>query len=156
MKPLFSLLAVTALLGCAILPALAGGQVYTWVDKDGVKHYSDQPHNRQARVVNDLHTHAPIKATSKTPAGTSSGQSRQKAAAAGSATGAADKQRKMTPEERAALCSKLKDQLERLKSARRVQVVEDGKSHFVSGQDLVDFRARLRKKMHKACTPAEH
>lgn len=46
-----SLPAVWALLGVAILPALAGAQVYRWVDDQGVTHYGEKPGTRSAREV---------------------------------------------------------------------------------------------------------
>src|SRR5699024_8142757 len=47
-------------IGAPVLASAAdGGQIYTWVDKNGVRHYSDHPANPKATAVKELTTHPP-------------------------------------------------------------------------------------------------
>jgi hypothetical protein len=139
---------VGALAVVAVPTALAAQGVYTWVDKNGVRHYSDTPHNPKASQIT---VNAPAPVTSPTQAS---------APAAATAKNPAGKVHKVpapkaheTPAERKARCDKLRQQVEQLKSARRVEVTENGKKRFVSGEELVKFRQKMRQRMEAACKP---
>ena len=139
---------VGALAVVAVPAALAAQGVYTWVDKNGVRHYSDTPHNPKATqitvnapapVTTPAHASAPAAATGKNPAGKVHKVPTPKP--------------QETPAEREARCSKLRQEVEQLQSARRVEVTENGKKRFVSGENLVKFRQRMQQRMEKACKP---
>jgi hypothetical protein len=152
MKPHFKVIIAAMLLGLIGAPVLAsaadGGQVYTWVDKNGVRHYSDQPVSSQATAVKGLAAHPPPHAATVASVTSATASPAHPAAPVGSAASGADK---MTPEQRAARCTKLKEQIKRLESARRVQVTNGDKKKYLSGQDLVDFRHMLEKRAQKVC-----
>lgn len=140
--------ALALLLLGAPLAGLAqnGQQVYTWVDKNGVRHYSDHPANPNAVLVT---VQAPMATSAVVPA---------TLPAAGSApvprTQAVPQPKpRETPAERAARCTKLRQEVKQLQSARRVEVTEKGKKRFVSGEDLVKFRQQMQKRMQAACSP---
>ena len=149
MKPRSRWIVLAGILVVVAVPAaLAAQGVYTWVDKNGVRHYSDTPHNSKATMVT-VDAPAPI----STPA---------QASAPAAATGedAAGKVQKVpipkpheTPAERQARCDKLRQQVKQLQSARRVEVTQNGKKHFVSGEDLVKFRQKMQQRMEAACKP---
>jgi len=123
-------------------------QVYTWVDKKGVRHYSDHPANPKAVLLTVRASEAmsaPVPATvpvsGAVPASARVPQTVPRS------------QPKETPVERAARCSKLQQEVEQLQSARRVEVTENGTKRFVSGEDLVTFRQKMEKRMQAACSP---
>ena len=122
-------------------------QVYTWVDKNGVRHYSDHPANPKAVLLTvraDEAGSAPVPATvpvsGAVPASARVPQTVPRP------------QPQETPEERAARCSKLQKEVEQLQSARRVEVTENGTKRYYSGEDLVKFRQKMEKRMQAACT----
>ncbi len=149
MRPLCRFLLVPCLLVATILPALTAGAqtqaVYTWVDKNGVRHYSDHPGGPNAKLLT-LAAPAPT-STRSTPLPAVPQSSAPQAATAAPA--------KESPAERAARCVKLRGEVARLQSARRVRVNEDGKSRYVAGKDLVEFKAQMTRKMHAACAPPQ-
>jgi len=59
-----------------------------------------------------------------------------------------------TPAERVARCAKLRRQVKQMQSARRVEVTRNGKQQFYSGDDLVQFRRQMHKRMQAACVPS--
>ena len=132
----------------AVPTALAAQGVYTWVDKNGVRHYSDTPHNSKATQITvnapapvtlPAQASAPVAPTGKNPAGESHKVPTPKP--------------HETPAQRKARCGKLRQEVKQLQSARRVEVTENGKKHFVSGEELVKFRQRMQQRMEKACKP---
>ena len=132
----------------AALTARAQG-VYTWVDKNGVRHYSDTPHNPKAREIT---INAPAEQTA-VPGETAP----MPASAAG-----ARKVHKVpvarpheTAAQRAARCKKLRQEVKQLQSARRVKVTENGKTRFESGENLVKFRQKMQRRMEAACKPPQ-
>lgn len=130
----------------SVLAAPARQQVYTWVDQNGVRHYADHPGSPDAVLVS-LHTAAPMSvagAASTAPPPASAPVPRTVPASPRATASAA---------ERAALCTTLRKQVQTLQSARRVQVTENGKTRFVTGENLVKFRAQMQKRMQQACTP---
>lgn len=52
MKHIFLLACILAFISCDLLAAREDGQVYRWVDKEGVVHYADKPKNKNAKLVN--------------------------------------------------------------------------------------------------------
>ena len=137
-------------IGAPVLASAAdGGQIYTWVDKNGVRHYSDHPANPKATAVKELTTHPPGNAATAVSAAPVAVSPPHHAVPPGHAS--ASTARKMTPEQRAALCAKLKDRIKRLESDRRVLVTQGDKKEYLSGQDLVDFRHMQEKKAQKVC-----
>ncbi|MGH8128416.1 MAG: DUF4124 domain-containing protein [Gammaproteobacteria bacterium] len=148
MKQHFRLIAlVTAalLLGLPFAGHAQSQQVYTWVDKNGVRHYSDQPANPKATLI----TVKAAPAMSAPPVASSpTAATNNKAQAAAPA-----QQPRETPAERAARCAKLRQQVKQLQSSRRVVVTQNGKQKFYSGQDLVNLRQQMQESMHAACSP---
>lgn len=155
MKPLFKYIVLAGLAGALLAPVAFAGpqgpqQVYTWVDKNGVRHYSDTPHNPNAVLI-----------TVDAPAAGSAGPAATAAPPAGTATaGPVGKPQKVpvrkpheTPAQRKARCDKLRREVKQLQSARRVKVTENGQSRFYSGDNLVKFRQRLAQRMQAACKP---
>ncbi|MGH8271185.1 MAG: DUF4124 domain-containing protein [Gammaproteobacteria bacterium] len=145
MRPRFRFLLVTCLLAATILPVFAAGaqdqSVYTWVDKNGVRHYSDQPANAKAKL---LTLAAPAPASVRDiPLPVAPSSSAPRAVSVAPAT--------ESPAARAARCTKLRGEVARLQSARRVRVNENGKSRYLAGDDLVKFKAQMTRKMHQAC-----
>lgn len=118
--------------------------VYTWVDKNGVRHYSDQPTNPKAVLV----TVEASPAMSAPPAFTL-----PEPESKGKAQAVPQTQPRETPAERAARCAKLRQEVQQLQSARRVEVTQNGKKQFYSGDDLVNFRKQMQKRMQAACMP---
>lgn len=152
MKPHSRWMLAAAILAALAVPAAltarAAQGVYTWVDKNGVRHYSDTPHNPKATPVK-LNTPAPV-----TP------PARASVPNAATAKKLAGKVHKVpapkpheTPAQRKARCDKLRQQVKQLQSARRVEVTENGKKQFKSGEDLVKFRQKMRQRMEEACKP---
>ncbi len=152
MKPRSRWMITAAILAAMAVPAAltarAAQGVYTWVDKNGVRHYSDTPHNPKA-VPMTLNTPPPVMPPARASAPT-----------AATAKKSADKVHKVpapkpheTPAERKARCDKLRQQVKQLQSARRVEVTENGKKQFKSGEDLVKFRQKMRQRMEQACKP---
>ncbi|MDN5865464.1 MAG: DUF4124 domain-containing protein [Gammaproteobacteria bacterium] len=147
---------MTAILLMAFLavPALAAngsdGQVYTWVDNNGARHYSGHPSNPKAKPINvHLNPNSGSSAKPAAPAAQTTAGSEQAKPTAPASTG----KPAMTPEQRAALCAKLRGQVKQLESARRVKFTKDGEVTYYSGEDLVAFKARMQKRMHQVCTP---
>lgn len=122
-------------------------QVYTWVDKNGVRHYSDRPGSPNAVLIS----------LQALPAATSSFARAATAPRPASApvphTVPAAPAASASPAERAARCETLRQQVQQLQSARRVQVTEQGKTHFVTGDELVKFRQQMQQRMQAACNP---
>lgn len=139
---------VGALAVVAVPTALAAQGVYTWVDKNGVRHYSDTPHNSKATeitvnapapVTMPAQASAPATATARNPAG--------------KAHKVPNPKPQETPAERKARCDKLRQEVKQLQSARRVEVTENGKKRFESGENLVKFRQKMQQRMEEACKP---
>jgi len=132
----------------AALTAHAAQGVYTWVDKNGVRHYSDTPHNPKATEIT-VNAPPPVSAPARgsVPA----------AATAGHPAGKTHKvpapKPHETPAERKARCSKLRQEVKQLQSARRVEVTQNGKKQYKSGENLVKFRQKMRQRMEAACKP---
>lgn len=152
MKPHFKWLALAGIAAALAMPAALGSQttqaVYTWVDSNGVRHYSDTPHNPKATLIT-VDASAPA-----------SGALAASAPAAAKGAGSVGRPEKVpapatreTPAERQARCDKLRQEVQQLQSARRVKVTENGKSRYVSGDDLVQFRKRMQQRMQQACSP---
>ena len=139
---------VAALAVPAALAAHAGQGVYTWVDKNGVRHYSDTPRNPQAKAMT---VNAPAATT--VPSYGSAPAPATGAATAGKAHKVPVPKQHETPAERQARCEKLRQQVKQLQSARRVEVHENGKTRFVSGENLVKFRKKMQQRMEAACKP---
>lgn len=124
--------------------------VYTWVDKNGVRHYSDTPHNPRAKEIT---INAPAEQTA-VPGET----------APGPATSATARKLHRVPvpvphetaAQRAARCKKLRQDVKQLQSARRVKVTENGKTRFESGENLVKFRQKMQRRMEAACKSPQH
>lgn len=136
------------LLGMPLAGHAQQQQVYTWVDKNGVRHYSDHPGSPNAVLVTvdaNATASAPVPAT--LPAAATA------AGSAGKAQKVPQPKPRETPAQRAARCSKLRAQVKQLQSARRVEVTENGKTRYVSGEDLVKFRQQMQKRMQAACSP---
>lgn len=156
MKLLFSALVAAALVACLTEPgaaaAQAGEQVYTWVDQDGVRHYSDHPGNPGARLIdiNAVHPGGQNETTGAAAPATAGAASGEPSAAAPPRS---TSKPAMTRAQRTALCAKLRDRVQRLEPARRVKVTKNGKVHYYSGENLVEFRARTQKKMQRVCAP---
>lgn len=132
------------LLGMPLAGHAQSQQVYTWVDKNGVRHYSDQPGNKKAVLVTVQAApamSAPPTATLPAPA------------TKGKAQPAPQPRSRETPAQRAARCAKLRHQVKQLQSARRVEVTRNGKKQFYSGDNLVKFRQQMQQRMQTACTP---
>ncbi len=122
--------------------------VYTWVDKSGVRHYSDTPHNPQAVLVTvqaGAARSAPAVATVPVAGSTSKARHMMP-----------QPQPRETPAERRARCSKLRRKMMKMQSARRVEVTRDGTQRFYSGDDLVQFRRQMHKRMQVACASSAH
>ena len=149
MKPRSKWIVLAGILVIVAVPAaLAAQGVYTWVDKNGVRHYSDTPHNAKATMMT-VDAPAPISVPDQSMA-----------PAAGTGGNASGKVQKVpvpkpheTPAERRARCNKLRQQVKQLQSARRVEVTEGGKKHYKSGEDLVKFRQKMQQRMEAACKP---
>lgn len=130
------------LLGMPLAGHAQSQQVYTWVDKNGVRHYSDQPGNKHAVLVTVQAApamSAPPTASLPTPATKSAPQPQP--------------QPRETPAQRAARCTKLRQQVKQLQAARRVEVTQNGKKQFYSGENLVKFRQQMQQRMQAACKP---
>jgi hypothetical protein len=156
MKQHFELRAAGALLALLVMagPALAqqqgnGTAVYTWVDKQGVRHYSDQPGAPNAVLVTlsgPSTMPAPAALSSAAPPETAKTAAPASAPAAASAAKAA---------QLAARCTQLRNQLNLLQSARRVEVKhKDGSTEWLTGEEVVKYRANLEMKMQQACSAA--
>lgn len=130
-----------------LVAAPAQKQVYTWVDKNGVRHYADHPGSPNAVLISVQTapaTATPTKHHTAAARPTSAPVPHTVPAAPGATA---------SPAERAARCATLRRQVQQLQSARRVQVNEKNKSHFVSGENLVKFRQQMRQRMEAACSP---
>lgn len=153
MKPHSRCIVLAGILAAVAVPAAltahAAQGVYTWVDKNGVRHYSDTPHNPKATVMT---VDAPAAATP--PSYASAPAPATAAASAGKAQKVPRPGTHETPAERQARCEKLRQQVKQLQSARRVEVNENGKTRFVSGDDLVKFRKKMQQRMEAACKPS--
>ena len=137
--------AVVLALGLPFAGQAQSQPVYTWVDKSGVRHYSDTPHNPQAVLVTvqaGAARSAPAVATAPVVGSTSKAHHVMP-----------QPQPRETPAERRARCSKLRRQVKQLQSARRVEVTRNGTQQFYSGDDLVKFRGQMHKRMQAACAP---
>lgn len=153
MKRHYKLVALATVLVLLGLPPGGHAQqssqsVYTWVDKNGVRHYSDQPGSPKAVLVT-------IQALASVSAAAGA-----HAAVAAQASGSADKPQHIprarpheTAAERAARCAKLRAEVKQLQSARRVEITQNGKKRFASGENLVKFRQQMQKRMQAACKP---
>jgi len=145
-----ALLALTVIAGAAapVLAASSGTPVYTWVDKNGVRHYADHPGSPNAvlvslQVVPGQTSARPAAARKSAPASTARVPRTVPSPAAAKASAA----------RRRAECTTLKRQLREVRSARRVRVSENGKSHMVTGENLVKFRQELKSRIKQACSP---
>lgn len=132
------------LLGLPFAGHAQSQQVYTWVDKNGVRHYSDQPRSKKAVLV----TVQAAPAMSSPPAA-----SLPAAATKGTPQPAPQPRSSATPAQRAAHCAKLRRQVKQLQSARRVVVTRNGKKQFYTGDNLVKFRRQMQQRMKTVCTP---
>lgn len=153
-RPAGAVLVAACLLAVAVPGAFArnGGKdtsVYTWVDAQGVRHYSDTPANKNARLLNLT---APAGETSAPPA-PRNGHAGSTAKQTPNPQTTAAAQKKITPGKRAARCTKLRNEVKRLEPARRVRVTQNGKTRYLSGENLVAFKKKMRQKMHTACSP---
>lgn len=157
MKQRFELRAAGAVFALLVVaaPALAqqqgagGSTVYTWVDKQGVRHYSDRPDAPNAVLVTlgEPSTMPPPATLSNATSPSSA-----KTAATAGAPAPASAARKA---QLAALCTQLRNQLQLLQSARRVQVKhKNGSTEWLTGEEVVKYRADLEMKMQQACAAA--
>ncbi|MGH8160960.1 MAG: DUF4124 domain-containing protein [Gammaproteobacteria bacterium] len=147
----FVLAACLLALACPIAIAGNGSKdnsVYTWVDAQGVRHYSDTPANPNAKLLN-LTASAN---TSATPA-SRNGHTRSAPKQPPNPQTVAAARKRLTPAERAARCAKLRDEVKRLEPARRVAVKKNGEIRHLAGEDLVAFKKETQQKMQTACAP---
>ncbi|HEX5313735.1 MAG TPA: DUF4124 domain-containing protein [Gammaproteobacteria bacterium] len=156
MKPRCKLAARALFLCCglaasaAVFAAAPGGDttVYTWVDSQGVRHYSDQPDGDGAKAIS-VAAPAPISAPAVVAAPP---RSSKKPASASASTPS-------RPPPSATLgsarCAQLRMQVEALEPARRAVVTLNGKTRHLSGEDLARFKDALRARMQSACAAAD-
>ncbi len=149
----FAVLGAVALAPALVVPAMPASAsqgktpVYTWVDKNGVRHYADHPGNPNAVPVS-LQV-LPARSTLRSKA-TRTGSSPH--APPGQQTVPPPVAKKESQARLAAECKTLKRQVNELVSARRIRVTRAGKVRYVSGENLVKFRQKLKRRMQQACS----
>ncbi|MGH8162644.1 MAG: DUF4124 domain-containing protein [Gammaproteobacteria bacterium] len=150
MKPPCSVLLIAAtLLAVAAPVALAGNgsdaAVYTWVDAHGIRHYSDQPGSPNARRLTFTSSGAALVKSEAQPPASAPAPSRHSSRTSPAAATT------MSPAARAARCTKLRGEVERLQSVRRLRLHKNGTIHYLSGDNLVAFKKKMQHKMKVAC-----
>lgn len=143
---------IVVLLGLGVSASLSAApspkQVYTWVDKNGIRHYADHPGSPNAVLISVQMmpgaTYPSSRPATTSPAASAPVPHTVPAPAAATASAA----------KRAALCTTLRRQVQQLQSARRIRVTEKGKTHYVTGDNLVKFRDQMQQRMQAACNPS--
>ncbi len=134
-----------ALVGAGAWPAFAapgsGGAVYTWVDRNGVRHYADKARVRSAKRL-DLRT--PV-VTRMAAAGT-----RPRAAPGAVRARPAPITRRVEAERRK-YCRSVRTNIAKLEYARRIRLREKGKIRYLSGAQIGRYRAKLRRRLARYC-----
>lgn len=155
MKQRFELRAAGALFALLLLagPALAqnsGTTIYTWVDAQGVRHYSDRPDAPNAVPVT-LTGSSTMSIPAAPPASAASpGTAKTAATAAAPAPASAASKAQL-----AARCTQLRSQVQLLQSALRIQVKRpDGSTEWFTGENAVKYRNYLQMKMEQTCAAA--
>jgi hypothetical protein len=123
----------------------AGKPIYTWVDAQGARHYSDHPASPKAHLISlSVPTLPPALSAPVKPAPI---HRAPRASPPPAIT--------VSPAARAAQCRQLQGEVARLQSARRVKVNQKGKPpRYLSGEELVKFRHKLARSMQSACAPS--
>lgn len=151
MKRLFSIGAAALLAAACAVPAARAADsatIYTWVDHNGVRHYSDHPGSADARALSLV-----TPATMPAPASVAPAPPSAPAPAIAAAT--VRKPVPLTQAQRAKLCRELQAEVTKLAPARRVQVSESGgKTRYLSGDDLVQYKAAVKRHMESVCQAA--
>lgn len=136
-----------ALLGVLGVANMAGGQtVYTWIGKNGTRHYSDVPAAPDAKVLNltALSVVAFRVSDGKVSAAKSKGSTKRSAADRKRQAAAGGKLK--------AYCQSLRSNIQKLVSARRVVLHNKGKVTYLTGANVQRYRKRLKALYSRYCS----
>ncbi|HET8552276.1 MAG TPA: DUF4124 domain-containing protein [Gammaproteobacteria bacterium] len=134
----------------ALMAATAWAGVYRWVDKNGVVHYSDSPPPSGAKLVAVESTPTdPAAVTARKKAlqkqVTTYQKQRHKAAVA-----TAKAEQKQQQREKA--CKRAQSRVAQLAGIDRLRLHgADGKTQFLSGNDLAAYKQKERERAAKLC-----
>ncbi len=138
-------------LGLFFAGPLRADPIYRWVGPHGTVHYSDVPHGSGYERV-----HVGVPSTFSMP-GTAHKPAPQPLAQAKKPLGPVHKVPGLTPAQAKAFCRVARGRYHKLEPVRRLQLVEpDGKSKFLSGQNLQSYKDAARSRMQLFCGQAGH
>ncbi|MHB1544640.1 MAG: DUF4124 domain-containing protein [Gammaproteobacteria bacterium] len=140
-----------AILGLLFAGPLWAQHIYRWVGPHGTVHYSDVPHgSRYQRIHVELPSTFSMPGSSRHPAPKPVIQAKKHVAPAKKVPG-------LTPAQAQAFCRVARQRYHKLEPVRRLQLVEpNGKSKFLSGQNLQSYKDAARSRMQLFCGQAKH
>lgn len=128
----------------------ATAKVYRWVDKHGVVHYSDNPPPTANSVV--LKVDAPPGLTNASAISALQHKRYLGARDHGQKSSQRNQPKQAKNSKRLAQrCKKLAKEIRTIASVRRLEVHEKGKTKYLSGQLLVNYRQRLKAAYQNKC-----
>ncbi len=139
-----------AILGCCYAQPASAQHIYRWVGPHGTVHYSDVPHGSRYERV-----HVGVPSTFSVP-GSSHPHPPKSAPAAKKPATPVKKVPGLTPQQAKAFCHVARQRYVKLEPVRRLQLVEpDGKSKFLTGQNLQSYKDAARSRMQLFCGQAK-
>ncbi|MFK8052498.1 MAG: DUF4124 domain-containing protein [Woeseiaceae bacterium] len=142
------------LIAVLLLSNAAEAQIYKWVDKDGVVHYSDQPGDDNAVVSSDIESkRTDTAAASEKLAAAQKLRDEQSQAFYARRTGADEP--KMSPEEaefHRKSCDAARKKMNQFAQARRLyKVLDNGEKAYLTDEEILDARAEVQRAIGEHC-----
>jgi len=125
-------------------------EVYTWKDKNGRVHYSDQPHaDANAKQINTIDPSSGVGSTTKQQADSERSFNEQQAKQADASKQAADDSARKAAHDNA--CNSLKNRITTFEQGGRIVVNQGTERVYLSDDQIASELSKMRAQQSKDC-----